>query len=253
MADEELVEHASERPNVRSSIELARGANLFRGHVQRRSPERHRLAARTAAVDHRPRQCELRDAEVEQLDGVEALDAARQKEVVRLDVAMDDAERMRGRQSVTRLEDELDRTRNRCRARFADERAEILALEVLHDDERRALGRGTDFEDVSDVIVLDLGRSARFDREPLRQLGVGQKFRPKKFERDDFVALDALRGHDEGHAPAAERTNHLVFVRNAVAYAERQRFRIPFELGAVVGGSLVGSDACHSVHASNRG
>src|SRR5262245_28613860 len=46
MAGEKLVEHASERPDVRPSVEIGRSANLLGGHVDGRTRQLHRLDAR---------------------------------------------------------------------------------------------------------------------------------------------------------------------------------------------------------------
>src|SRR5262249_1269327 len=45
---------------------------------------------------------------------------------------------------------------------------------------------------------------------------------------------------------------HFVFFGNQIAFGERQRFPIEFAPGTAVGECVVGSDACHGLHAPNR-
>ena len=55
------------------------------------------------------------------------------------------------------------------------ELVEVLAVEVLHDDERSPVGQVTDVEDPGDVLALDPGRSARLTGEARDDLLVDER------------------------------------------------------------------------------
>ena len=63
---------------------------------------------------------------------------------------------------------------------------EILALQVLHDDERRPVGRA-DIVDPRDVLVPDARDRPRLAQEALRALVVGADGRLQELERDELA------------------------------------------------------------------
>ena len=108
--------------SLRGSVD-ARGHHLLGRHVRRRADHRLR-AGELAELGRR-----LRDAEVENLEQVRAVGAARDEEVRRLDVAMDDAHRVRLGHALARLQDQIDDGLRHLRAVMAKDLVEVVALE----------------------------------------------------------------------------------------------------------------------------
>ena len=68
---------------------------------------------------------------------------------------MDDARRVRLRERLERLQHVVDDLGERQRPLHGEQLLEVAALEVLHDEEGRARGRGTDVDDAGDVLARD--------------------------------------------------------------------------------------------------
>src|SRR5205823_10539538 len=115
------------RPKIRPKIDVLRADELLGRHVIRRADHRARLGFLVELLDGRA----LRDAEIEQL--AEQLAAARvaQVDVVRLDVAMDDAALVRARERSTELRDDLRRVLDGDAPELLEVRREIATLEEL--------------------------------------------------------------------------------------------------------------------------
>jgi hypothetical protein len=122
-ARHQLEEDDAERPDVRPRVDVLGRAHLLGRHVERRAHQRgrprHRPWPGPARVGH------LRDAEVEHLDRELAVRAPDAEEVRRLEVAVDDAERVRVGDGLAGLKDELDRLLDGQRAALLDPRREI--------------------------------------------------------------------------------------------------------------------------------
>ena len=96
---------------------------------------------------------ELRDAEVEHL----RLAGGRQRDVRRLQIAMNDAHIVRGGKRVRDLGAHLERLLDRQRA-GAEPLGERLPFEILHDNERTPCLVRAGIEDGTDIGMLDGGR-----------------------------------------------------------------------------------------------
>ena len=116
---------------------------------------------------------DLGDAEVEDLDERRAVGPRGEEEVRRLEVAVDDAERVRlgdaprtpgGRSSTASATASAPALR--------DEVAEVAALEVLHHHVGRAGLERADVDDAGDVLALELHGRARLAEEARDRLGV---------------------------------------------------------------------------------
>src|SRR6185437_300097 len=101
LAGEELVEHDPERVEIRARVDLA-AARLLGREVLRRADDRARLGQLARA--------RARDPEVRDLDSTLAVD----EDVVRLDVAVDDAVPVREAQRREDLARVLDRDVDRA-------------------------------------------------------------------------------------------------------------------------------------------
>ncbi len=112
----------------------------------------------------------LGQAEVEDLQAP----LGRDHQVLRLQVAMDDAGAMRLGQAVRELRPEVEHLRDGQGA-ARQPPPQRLALDVLHHHVVRAglVGRLADVVDVDDVRVVERGGGARLAVEPVQQLGIG--------------------------------------------------------------------------------
>ena len=95
----------------------------------------------------------------------------------------------------------------------ADELLERPSLDVLHDDEVRAVGLAA-VEDRDDVRMREPGRVRRLAAEALDELLVVRVARVEHLDGDPAAELLVLREVDVGHAAAAE------LARDAVAPCE---------------------------------
>ena len=114
----QLVEHEPQRVDVAPRRYFA-ARELFRRHVRRRATHRLR-AAQLCGNDG--------DTEVHDADLTLAVD----HDVVRLEIAMDDTSRVRGRQPRGELARDLDRLSTAKRPDPSQQRGEILPGDVLH-------------------------------------------------------------------------------------------------------------------------
>ena len=110
---------------------------------------------------------QLGDAEVEQLDELGAVGGRDDDHVVGLEVAVDDADGVRGLEAVADLHEHGERARQVDAG--ARPLAEALAAQELHDDERRAVVELDEVGDVDDVAVADAVDGARLLEEPQRR------------------------------------------------------------------------------------
>jgi hypothetical protein len=96
-----------------------------------------------------------------------------------------------------------------------------LAIEVLHDDERRAVRQRANVEHACDVLALDLGRRSRFTREALDQLFDHERFGAEKLQCDALAELHVQRGDDVAHSARTEQLLNFVFAGDDLARQER--------------------------------
>jgi hypothetical protein len=123
-------EHAAERVHVRARVDATRGAGLLRRHVRGRA-EREAGAREVAAVVRH-----ARDAEVEELRAQRI--TPREHDVAGLQVAVDDAARVRRAERLGDALREAERVRERERL-AAEASVEVLAVDPLHREERLAV------------------------------------------------------------------------------------------------------------------
>src|SRR5580692_6847854 len=109
---------------------------------------------------------QLRDAEVDNLDGRRALPD--EEDVPGLEIAVDDAERVRRRERARELPPDGAQPGvvRRERAPIGEAARQILAHEVLHDDEGATAAMKIAVEDLDDAGVPHGGRRARLREEP---------------------------------------------------------------------------------------
>jgi hypothetical protein len=206
LAREQLVQRDAQREDVRAVIDRL-PPHLLGRHVADRShelprPGRRRLR-RLPAVAGQPIR-DLRQAKVEQLQPP----FARDEDVLRLDVAVDDPLRVGGGQPLRHLHGEpqdLALARGPVRHHLPQR----LALEQLRDDVRHALVR-TDIEDREDVRVTQGGDGASLALEPREPLRVEGHILGQDLDRDFPPQTRVPRPIDLPHAAGPEKAEDLV-------------------------------------------
>ena len=132
-----------------------------------------------------------------------------------LEVAMDDAAFVRGGEARADLARDLERAIFRESADAAQQRREILAVDVLHREERRAVDL-VDVVHAADVGVRHLPRHADFGVELRQPRRIAVDVGRQKLQRDRLAELQVVGAVHLAHAAAADAFD------DAVAAAEER-------------------------------
>ena len=155
---------------------------------------------------------QLGDAEVEQLDALTAADlgVGDQEDVVGLEIAMDDADPVRGAQRRGDLPRDACGDQRGELSEALESRAERFALEELHDDVRVARGREPEVVDLDDARVADRRRGARLVEEALHDPGIARELREQHLHRRQPTERRVYRLVDDAHAAPPDLAPHCV-------------------------------------------
>jgi hypothetical protein len=197
LAGEDLVEHEPERIDVAPSRDLP-ALELLRRHVGRGA------AADVARRDllREGGQAEVRDHHVA---------AAVEHHVRGLEVTVEDTLVVRGGEARADLPRHLQRLVRRQPADAAEERGQILAVHVLHGEERPPV-RLADVVHAADVRVRDLARDLHFLTEAFQPVRVVRRF-GEELEGDRLVEGEVVGAVDLAHPAAAEQGDDPVPAR----------------------------------------
>jgi hypothetical protein len=132
-----------------------------------------------------------------------AAGAGLQQDVVRLDVAVDDAAAVRVGERPGDLAQHARGVGRRKGTARAEPLAERLAGDVAHDEEDEA-ARRADAMDGDDVRVREPGGGARLAHEAVARGGGAGEGRREHLEGDVAVELHVAREVDDAHPAAAE-------------------------------------------------
>ena len=196
------VDHEPERPHVGAVIHVALAEELLGRHVVRRAEHdaagRERRRRTIFVLDG-----ELGDAEVEHLhDGLIVTLAAREEDVLGLEVAVNDSERVCGADRRDHGQQQPRRLGDREAAVPLELRRKGLALEALHDDGRGAVVEVEHFAHRDDVRVLHGGGGARLAEEAAARVGLA---RLHELHGDALVGRELGRLPHDAHAALAEQ------------------------------------------------
>ena len=133
---------------------------------------------------------------------------------------MDDAALVRRGQAGADLPRHLERALHREPADAAQQRAELLAVDVLHREEGVAVDL-VDVVDAADVRMRHLPRHPHFAVQLHQPRGIVVDFRGQELERDRLRQLEIVGAIHLAHAAAAETPD------DAVAAAEQGAGRKP--------------------------
>ena len=217
-AGDHLVEHGPEREDIGPRI-CRFALRLFGRHVGGSAEDRAFLGLKVLSHTRGPGSDalvhrrvvdgigQLREAEIENFD--RPLVAGRaQHDVGRLEVAMENACRVRGGQRVGYLHTVLQRVADTQPA-VANHGGERRTGDVLHRHEVDALGL-TDVVDSNDVRVIQRGRGSRLLDESFPALWVDRAIRAEELDGDGPAEPRIERTVDDAHAAFTNRRQDLV-------------------------------------------
>ena len=152
----------------------------------------------------------LRHAEVDDLDEVGLPDARLDDQVVRLEIAVDDAPLVYDRERGEELPRDPARARRLQRALAPKQLGQAPPAEVLHDQVGRAVLAEARVEDLHDVLVSDGRRGPRLALKAPHRVVVAHQLRMQALERDLAAGHQMLGGVDGAHPAFAEQRPHAV-------------------------------------------
>ena len=204
-AGDHLVDDRAEGEDVGAGVGVAR-LELLGRHVRHRAEQRplfrQRLLLRGVVGAERLRLV-LRQAEVEHLRP-----RLREHDVARLEIAMDDAEAVRGVERAGDVDRHAERLAQRQRP-ARDRVGERLPFEVLHDQVVDAVLMA-DVVERADVRMVQPRDRARLAVEALAQLRARGEMRGQDLDGDVAVETRVAGAIDLAHAAGAERGDDFV-------------------------------------------
>src|SRR5665213_1852294 len=195
---EHLVEDDAERVDIAATVDRST-LGLFGREVRRGSHDRT-FFGQLVFDRHR-----LGDAEVGDL----YLAIARDQNVARLDVAVNDTVAMRVTEGRRDLRYQSRRMRRRERSPAAQHVGERRAVHQFHDNEVRAVVFAP-VKDRHDVRMREVRRRLGFATEALDEQRVGAEFRIQSFQGHRTIEKGVLRPIDNGHTAAGDEVRYLI-------------------------------------------
>ena len=132
-----------------------------------------------------------------------------QKDVRRLDVAMHDADTMRGVEPVGQRDPQLDDERHFERS-SSEPLLQGLPLQKLHDQEGVPVAGLSNVVQRANVWMRERSDSLGFSLEPVTELRVIGDQRRENLDRDGAIEADVARLVDLAHAAGTERSEDFV-------------------------------------------
>jgi hypothetical protein len=214
------VQHAAQAEQVGAVVHLL-AAGLLGRHVQRGPGDV--AGPRQAHVVRRPGEAEVRE--------LHAPDAVLQQDVARLDVAVDQPLRVRGRQPLRRLQADAEHLHHLDRAAPLEALVKRLPADVIH----HKVGDGAvvrDGVDGDDVLVADGGRGLGLPDEAPPGGVAGRQVRGRHLDGHDPAQLFVEGAEDDAHAAPSQHLPDVIVVQPA----ERARLPRGGQEGEVVPG-----------------
>ena len=155
-------------------------------------------------------------------------------DVLRLQVAVNDANAMSGFERAADLLDDLDCFFGRKYFVLKNQRAQVFALDELHGDELNAVGVAKVI-DADDVFVRDLMGKEKLLLEAGDNRGIGRKLTPNEFQGDEAVEFAVAGLVDRAHAAFAQQLQDLVATGHDITGIEQRDIGLRAQ-GAGTGG-----------------
>ena len=208
LTDCELVHHHAQRVDVAAAVDpVALAGALLGAHVGRGT---HHHAGLGLAGGEALVVGDAGDAEVHHLHEVLLPLHGDQVDVVRLQVAVDDALAVRGLERVAHLHDHRPGHVQRGGDVVLEQRLQRPALQILHHEIVAVVLGDVEVEDLEDVVVPDDVDRARFVEEAVDDLLVGGELRVQELDRDAGTDPRMLGHVHRAHAALAELPPHPV-------------------------------------------
>ncbi len=217
LAHEHLVEDDAAGVEIGAVIDLV-ADDLLRGDVLRRSVD---LTGLREGAHVPVAVFVMGDAKIEQFDDVVDAVAGDEKNVVGLDVAVDDAlvaDALEGAEELAHDADGIDGLES---ARALQACAERFAFEKLHDEVEVAGFEDVKVDDGADVGVFQRGRGLRLAAEPLDDLFVSGRLAVQDFDGHRSVHELVFGPVNRAHGAAAHLATDTVFSGDDVAWLVR--------------------------------
>jgi len=219
-AGEALVDHGSEGVEIAARVDLATLLLLGR-HVAGRAERSTHVGKAGLGPFH------LGDSEIEQLDLGGAVGLAREKDVARLHVAVDDAGRVNRSERIGDLGDDRRNLGGAGRQAAAEPRPQRLAFELLHHQVGRAVREVIMIEDLDHVRMPGEPERLRLATQPVGCDGVVRDGRAKELDRDRRVVREPRRLVDHAARSSTELLAEPVFTGHDRAFEEAHRGTFP--------------------------
>ncbi len=198
IARHHFIEHEAEGVKIAALIDLS-AFDLLRGHVTGRTDES--AAARHAHF------CGFKRSGKAEIGNVDLIFFS-DEDVVRFEIAMNDAFGMSGVECFTELPDELEAAVERKGVLFLKNVVKVRAVHKSHGDELHAVGFAQ-IVNAQNVLVRDSAGEKKLVFESLNDLGIAGKVGLQDFQGDKSVELAVIGFIDTPHAAFAEkRFNH---------------------------------------------
>ena len=201
LACRHLEQHRSQREEIRPTVDGV-SADLFRRQVAGR-PEQH-ARQRREAVGHGRAVRQFGDPEIKNLGHARS----RQKDIVRFQIAVDQAGRMRDNKTGGHVAGDSCGLLRRQRA-APEPHTQGLAVEELGDQVRPSID-DADIEDLDDVCVVEPGGDACLLQEPFDALRVVRAGVGQKLQSDVPLQAHVRRAVDVAHAPARHQADNSI-------------------------------------------
>ena len=124
---------------------------------------------------------------------------------------MDNAHRVRFAHGRARLEQVAHSVGDRQRPNALAKVGEIRAVEAFHDHVGHAGRQRVDVGHTDDVVILDLGRSARLAGKTLDHTGDLHHRRQQHFDRDRLVEAEVTGREHQAHSALTKHLLDTVF------------------------------------------
>src|ERR1700686_1383276 len=120
---------------------------------------------------------------------------------------------MRGGESGASLPGDLDSFVRGQPANAANQRREVLSIDIFHSEKRNTFGIA-DIENAADVGMRNLACNAYFRMEPRQCASILRQAGRQKLNRYDLAQLKVFGTVHLAHASAAGQRNHAIAVSN---------------------------------------
>jgi hypothetical protein len=209
LADQELVEDDANRVKVRATVDLFAARLLGRHVVGRADHEpfgREVTRERLVLLVHRPH--ELGDPEVANLDEIGRLPlvigAVQKQDVLRLQVAVHDADVVRGREGGEGLRDDVDDAPVTDGPVARHHREQVLPLREFHDQVEEPVGLA-EIEHAQRVRMIELRGGKGLALEPLDESGLVGELTVQDFDGNGLVKRILVRAVHRPHRSEADQ------------------------------------------------